>query len=149
DRLTAPQGGEASKNPAMEGVRGVLQGGGAARPPVVDATQEGKSDGKTPPEKPEPPVAPASPTSPTPPAEPAGPRKIIIRSGEMEFEVESFDSAVAAVTKLVTAINGAFVATVNSEKLPNGKVKGSIALRVPPAALDSLVLDLRKELGKG
>jgi hypothetical protein len=80
--------------------------------------------------------------------EPAAPRKII-RSGEIDFEVESFDSAVATVTKLVTAINNAFVATVNSEKLPNGKVKGSMVVRVPPDSLDSLVLDLRQELGKG
>ena len=40
------------------------------------------------------------------------------------------------------------MATVSSDKLPNGKVKGSIAVRVPPEHLDSLVLDLRKELGK-
>jgi len=89
---------------------------------------------------------------PTPPAvtqEPQSPRKIIIRSGDIEFEVESFDSAVATVTKLVTEIKGAFVATVNSDKLPNGKVKGSMVVRVPPEHLDSLVLDLRRELGKG
>jgi hypothetical protein len=66
----------------------------------------------------------------------------------MEFEVNSFDSAVATVTKLVTGIKGAFVGTVNSDKLPNGKVKGSITVRVPPENLDSLVLDLRKELGQ-
>ncbi len=77
------------------------------------------------------------------------PRKIIIRSGDIEFEVESFDSAVATATKLVNAIPNGFVATVNSEKLPNGKVRGSVVVRVPPEALDGLVLDLRKELGKG
>jgi hypothetical protein len=66
----------------------------------------------------------------------------------MEFEVESFDASVATIIRLVTGIDGAFVATVNSEKLGNGKVKGSVALRVPPERLDALVLDLRKELGK-
>jgi hypothetical protein len=76
-------------------------------------------------------------------------RKVILRSGEIEFEIESFDSAVAAVTKLVVGIEGAFVSTVNSDKLPNGKVKGAVVLRVPPDKLDGLVLDLRKELGKG
>ncbi len=75
-------------------------------------------------------------------------RKIILRSGEIEFEIESFDSAVAGVTKLVTGIKGAFVGTVNSEKLPNGKVKGTILVRVPPEFLDGLVLDLRRDLGK-
>jgi hypothetical protein len=79
----------------------------------------------------------------------AGPRKIIIRSGAIEFEVESFDAAVAAATKLVSAIPGGFLATVNSEKLPNGKVRGSVVVRVPPDHLDGLVLDLRKELGRG
>src|SRR5262249_34836942 len=39
------------------------------------------------------------PTQPAP--EPAAPRRIIIRSGDIEFEIESFDSAVATVTKLV------------------------------------------------
>ena len=79
---------------------------------------------------------------------PQASRRIVIRSGDMEFEVNSFDAAVATVTKLVTAINGAFVATVNSEKLPNGKVKGAITVRTPPEHLDALVLDLRKELGQ-
>jgi len=84
---------------------------------------------------------------PAPEPQPAA-RRVVIRSGDMEFEVDSFDAAVATVTKLVTGIKGAFVATVNSEKLPNGKVWGSITVRTPPEALDGLVLDLRKELGQ-
>jgi hypothetical protein len=81
-----------------------------------------------------------------PPPEPA--KRIVIRSGNMEFEVPSFDAATAAITKSVTSLKGAFVATVNSEKLPNGKVRGSITVRTPPEHLDGLVLELRKELGK-
>jgi hypothetical protein len=73
----------------------------------------------------------------------------IIRSGEIEFEIESFDSSLATIIKLVNAIKGGFVATVNSEKLPNGKVRGSVVVRIPPDGLDTLVLDLRRELGKG
>ncbi len=131
----------------------------ALAPPESEALG-GKRDGKRAPmagesgKAPEPPAKPAAPAPAAPAAPvaanpaPAAPRKIVIRSGDMEFEVESFDSAVAAVTRLVNAIDGAFVATVNSEKLPNGKVKGSVVLRVPPERLDSLVLDLRKELGK-
>ncbi len=80
--------------------------------------------------------------------EPAVPRKIVIRSGELEFEIESFDTAVATVRKLVDAIAGAFIATVNSEKLPNGKVRGAVTLRVPPERLDTLVENLRRELSK-
>src|SRR5208337_3369713 len=75
-------------------------------------------------------------------------RKIVIRSGEIEFEIQSFDGAVAAVTRLVADIKGGYVDTVNSEKLPNGKVRGAVVVRVPPEALDNLLLDLRKELGK-
>ena len=77
---------------------------------------------------------------------PAG-RKII-RSGEIDFEINSFDDAVAVITRLVAATRTGFIATVNSDKLPNGKVRGSVVVRVPPDKLDGLVLDLRKELGK-
>jgi hypothetical protein len=76
------------------------------------------------------------------------PRKIIIRSGELEFEVDSFDTSLTAIMKLVTASKGGFVATINSDKLANGKVRGSIVVRMPPDKLDQFILDLRKELAK-
>jgi hypothetical protein len=85
---------------------------------------------------------------PNAPAEPAVARKIVIRSGELEFEIDSFDTAVATVRKFVDATAGSFIATINSEKLPNGKVRGSVTLRVPPERLDGLVENLRRELGK-
>jgi len=88
------------------------------------------------------------PSKGKPEASPAATRKIVIRSGEIEFEIQSFDGAVAAVTRLVADIKGGYVDTVNSEKLPNGKVRGAVVVRVPPEALDNLLLDLRKELGK-
>src|SRR5262249_21780356 len=103
--------------------------------PVVPAAPS-----KLPPQEP-------APKPGAPPAEAPAGRKLI-RTGEVEFEVDSFDSALATVTKLVNGIKGAFVGTVNSDKLANGKVKGSVVVRVPPESLDSLVLDLRKELGK-
>jgi hypothetical protein len=86
------------------------------------------------------------PPPPDQAAQPAG-RKII-RSGEIEFEVDSFDAATAVITRLVATTKGGFVATVNSEKLANGKVRGSVVVRVPPEQLDALVLALRKDLGK-
>ncbi len=76
------------------------------------------------------------------------PRKIIIRSGDVEYEIESFDAASVAITKLTQPIPGAYVATVNSEKLPNGKVKGVIVVRTPPEHLDAFMLGLRAELTK-
>ncbi len=80
------------------------------------------------------------------PTDPAARR--VIREGEIEFEVDSFDSAVATAQLLVSKIKGAFLATVNSEKLPNGKVKGSLVVRLPPDSLDGFLLDLRRDLGK-
>ena len=76
-----------------------------------------------------------------PPAEKASPR-YIIRNGEMEFEVDSFDSSYVQISK-IAAEEGGLIATTNSEKLANGKVKGSVTLRVPPEHLDVLVLKLR------
>jgi len=135
---------------------GEAQGKGAAR--VVGQLSDSKSEANNSQEKrkenepptPRPGGEPGQPAEAKPavPQAPITPRKLI-RSGEMEFEIESFDSAVATITKLVMAIQGGFVATVNSEKLPNGKVRGSVVVRVPPEGLDTLVLDLRRELGKG
>ncbi|HZK81015.1 MAG TPA: DUF4349 domain-containing protein, partial [Humisphaera sp.] len=66
----------------------------------------------------------------------------IIRTGEMDFEVDSFDSSVGIITKVITEEQG-YVSTTNSDKLANGKVKGSVVLRVPAEHLDTLVLKLR------
>jgi hypothetical protein len=73
----------------------------------------------------------------------------VIRSGTIEFEIQSFDAAVANITRLVNDIKNGYVDTVNSEKLPNGKVRGTVVVRVPPEQLDNLILDLRAQLGKG
>jgi anti-sigma factor RsiW len=66
----------------------------------------------------------------------------IIRQGDMEFEVDSFDAAVAQITKIAAEERG-FIATVNSDKLPNGKTRGNIIVRCPPDRLDLLILKLR------
>jgi hypothetical protein len=95
------------------------------------------------------PVAKPDVADPAKAPEAASTKRVVIRSGQMEFEVDSFDGATATLTKLVAGIPGAFVATVNSDKLANGKVRGSITVRVPPEHLDSLVLDLRRDLAKG
>src|SRR5438045_9542249 len=63
--------------------------------------------------------------------EPGKMQRKIIRSGEMEFEIDSFDSSVAILTKITLEERG-FVATINSEKLANGKVRGTVVVRVPP-----------------
>jgi hypothetical protein len=66
----------------------------------------------------------------------------IIRNGQMEFEVDSFDSSFMQLSKIVAEESG-YVASTDSEKLSNGKVKGTVTLRVPPDHLDVLVLKLR------
>jgi hypothetical protein len=85
----------------------------------------------------------ANPTPQTPPVveQPAMTRKIV-RNGEMEFEVEGFDSAYVQISRIVIE-EGGYVSSTNSEKLPNGKVRGTVAVRVPPDRLDTLVLKLR------
>src|SRR6185369_1690273 len=78
------------------------------------------------------------------PEKPAPIGRKIIRTGEMEFETESFDKAVDTIDKLIDAIpnKGGFVATVNSDKLPNGKMRGSVVVRVRPEFLDKFLKDL-------
>ncbi|HEV8377882.1 MAG TPA: DUF4349 domain-containing protein, partial [Tepidisphaeraceae bacterium] len=74
--------------------------------------------------------------------QPAVAQRKIIRNGEMEFEVDSFDTSFLQISKIVGEEQG-FVSSTNSEKLPNGKVRGTVVVRVPPEHLDTLVLKLR------
>jgi hypothetical protein len=95
------------------------------------------------------PTAPPSDSAPAPASTPANPAtspapigRKVIRNGTLEFEVDRFDDAVMRITKLVNEQDG-FVATTDSDKLPNGHMKGTLTLRVPPERLDTLVLTLR------
>jgi len=76
-----------------------------------------------------------------PAATPSMQRKVI-RNGTMEFIVDSFDSAYMQVSAIV-AEEGGYVGTTNSDKMPNGKVTGTITIRIAPDRLDVLVLKLR------
>lgn len=66
----------------------------------------------------------------------------VIREGTMEFEVDSFDSTFNQIATIVGE-EGGFIAAADSDKLPNGKVRGMVTVRVPPDRLDLLVLKLR------
>jgi hypothetical protein len=81
-------------------------------------------------------------TAPPQDPQPEKVQRKVIRTGEVEYEIESFDSSVATISKLVEEEAG-FVATVNSDKLPNGKVRGTVVVRCPPERLDTLLLKLR------
>jgi hypothetical protein len=87
--------------------------------------------------------APSAPVSPPAPVAPEpGPRRFVIRSGEIQFEVDSFDSALVKITTIVGE-EGGYVGTTDSQKMANGKVQGVITVRVPPEHLDTLILKLR------
>jgi hypothetical protein len=114
--------------------------------PPLDAVklQFAKVDDKPDPAKPDAPkpdgAAGALESPPTTQERPL--QRRIIRNGTVEFEVDSFDSAFMQIQKIVTE-EGGFVSSTDSDKLPNGKVKGTITVRVPPDHLDVLVLKLR------
>lgn len=75
-------------------------------------------------------------------------KRVIIRSGDIEFEVESFDAAVGVINTLIGKTKGGVVANTNSEQLPNGKMRGTVVVRMPPEELDDFVASLRRDLGK-
>lgn len=115
---------------------------------LADGTVAEKLLAAAPPAQPSPAEAAAAQTpSAQPPANPPTTadtlmQRKIIRNGEMTFEVDGFDSALLQIGKIAQEEQG-FVATTSSEKLANGKVKGSVVVRVPPDRLDTLVLKLR------
>lgn len=101
-------------------------------------------------------VAVSGPKQPPPPPEPAVDSRKIIYTGEMEFEIDSFDAGIAKVKELIASVNktikkgpGAFLLTEDRTKQPNGKTRGSIVVRIPPGdPFDKFIADLRSELGK-
>ena len=111
----------------------------AAAAPVLPTLMSADAPGEETPKAGEPPAQP--PVAASPATQLADDRKII-RTGSMEFEVDRFDAAQMQITRIVSELGG-FVGATDSQKLPNGKVRGSIAVRIPPERLDALVLSLR------
>lgn len=66
----------------------------------------------------------------------------LIRNASVDIEVHSFDEAAQKAVVLVDAAGG-YVATRNSARLPNGKMSGTLVVKVPPAALDGFLQQLR------
>jgi hypothetical protein len=85
-----------------------------------------------------------APAVTNPPAQQGGPvdSRKVIRNGTMDFDVDRFDDALVRITRLVGEQQG-YVATTDSDKQSNGKVRGTLTLRVPADRLDTLVLTLR------
>ncbi len=110
---------------------------GDIRNGVADAGASGREEAK-----PGPGAASAASASAAAAAQQVAADRKVIRSGTMEFEVRNFDDAAETIGTVVTE-EGGFVSGTNSEKLVNGKVKGTIVVRVDPARLDRVVLKLR------
>lgn len=126
-----PSLSEASKK--AEVAQALSDSSGAPGKPGDDAKETHESGARS--------LEPAQDAPAAPAANQIASRKII-REGEMAFEIDSFDSTVMNIGKIVTE-EGGFVSTTDSDKLANGKVRGSIVVRIPPEHLDTLVLKLR------
>ncbi len=66
----------------------------------------------------------------------------LIRNATLEFEVQSYEAALDRITSLIKE-EGGFVATSDSSRLQNGKVRGQIIVKVLPEKLESFLLKLR------
>ncbi len=82
--------------------------------------------------------------APTPAAEPEG-RKLI-RNAQLELQVVNFETAIQRLTTFASEEKG-FVATQSSSKLPNGKLQGTVVVKVLPENLDRF-LQKARELGE-
>jgi anti-sigma factor RsiW len=79
-------------------------------------------------------------TAETPAAEVAN-RKLI-RNANVELEIASFDDAVQKITTLANEERG-YVATTNSQKQANGKLRGQVIVKVLPENLDRFLQKIR------
>jgi hypothetical protein len=80
--------------------------------------------------------------------EPVEMNRKIIRTGEMDFEIDSYEVAVVNITRLIIQIKGAFISDSKSAQLKSGKLQGYVVVRMPPQSLDQFILDLRRDLSK-
>ncbi len=69
----------------------------------------------------------------------------LIRNAQLDLQVASYEAAVQRLTTMATEEHG-FVATQNSSKLPNGKLQGTVVVKVAPENLDRF---LQKARGLG
>ena len=66
----------------------------------------------------------------------------LIRNATVEIEIVSFDDAVQKITAFANEEKG-FVATTNSEKQANGKLRGTMVVKVLPENLDRFLQKIR------
>jgi len=73
---------------------------------------------------------------------PALSNRKLIRNASVELEIVSFDNAVQKITAFANEEHG-YVATTDSEKQANGKLKGQIVVKVLPENLDRFLQKIR------
>jgi len=66
----------------------------------------------------------------------------LIRNATVELEIISFDNAVQKITAFASDEHG-YVATTNSEKQANGKLRGQVVIKVLPEDLDRFLQKIR------
>src|SRR5437773_5960557 len=66
----------------------------------------------------------------------------LIRNAEVKLEIVSFDDAVQKITALANEERG-YVATTSSEKQANGKLRGTVVVKVLPENLDRFLQKVR------
>src|SRR6185312_8628458 len=66
----------------------------------------------------------------------------LIRNATVELEIVSFEDAVQRITALATEERG-YVATTNSQKQANGKLRGQVIVKVLPENLDRFLQKIR------
>ncbi|MEO7167277.1 MAG: DUF4349 domain-containing protein [Chthoniobacterales bacterium] len=69
----------------------------------------------------------------------------LIRNAQLELVVANYEAAVQRLTTMASEEHG-FIATQNSSKLPNGKLQGTVVIKVAPDNLDRF---LQKARGLG
>ena len=88
------------------------------------------------------PTAPVTPqTSAVEEATPDPSRKLI-RNAQLDLEVKSYQAALDDITKYTRAAGG-YVDTSNSRKGGNGKLQGTVVVKVMPQKLESFLFQLR------
>ena len=85
-----------------------------------------------------------------PPAAPIAPAVVdarkLIRNARLDLEVKSFQAALDRITALTKAAGG-YIDTSNSQRGGNGKLQGTVVVKVLPENLDAFLLQLR-DLGE-
>jgi len=66
----------------------------------------------------------------------------LVRNASLDLEVKNYDTALDSITA-IAAGNSGYVATKNSARLPNGKMSGTVVIKVLPGRLDDALLQIR------